>query len=309
MDKLKKLMDWGKYHPSLIFNFDETMLYPGKRKMKVLVRAGSAKPVEKIMQKDKHVTFGLCITANGSYVKPLVIFPLKTLPNLPYLALDFFAITGQENGWINAEIYQQWLINIFIPHVRQQRAHLQDPSLRALLIVDGHSSHANDISTALCTQENIDVIVFPAHSSATLQPLDLGVNGAFKAILARHFKVKDNESVDERRARLLAVSVQCLQSALTPLYICEGFSKTGIFPFSREAPLNSELVIDPVDQIDQPRPAKRTRGPRISNQILTYGRPLPTVYLSVEPPSLPQLSPAPATHDSLINPETLMYLH
>jgi DDE superfamily endonuclease len=299
-------MSTHQYHPSLIFNFDETMLYPGKRKMKVLVRANQKKPIEKILKKEEHITFGLCIAANGSFARPLCIFPLKTLPPLPYLALNFLAISGQENGWINAKIYQEWLLQVFIPHVLQQREFLGDPSLRALLIIDGHSSRDDSVSTALCAQHGIDVIVLPAHSSSILQPLDLGVNGAFKTILSTHFKLQKDEDREAKRARLLAVSVMCLQSALTPLYICDGFSKTGIFPFSKEAPLKSELVIDPTDQLDLSRPSKKRRGPGISNRILTDGQPLPTVYLTVIPPNTPQLPSIPPHQDYLLDPATIM---
>ena len=68
----------------------------------------------------------------------------------------------------------------------------------------------------------------------------------------------------------------CLTSAMTPLYIMEGFSKTGICPFSVEAPLNSELVIDPIEKIDPLPPKKKKRGHGISGKFLIEGKPLPT---------------------------------
>lgn len=309
MQKLKGLMDEHQYHPAFIFNFDETMLHPGKRRLKVLVRAGCKRPIEKILKKGRHISFGLCVSAVGSYTQPLVIFPLKTLPPLPESVIKFFAISGQENGWINAEIYKEWVVHKFIPHVQALRD--SDPyfsNARALLIIDGHSSRDNDALNALCALHGIDVIVLPAHSSATLQPLDLGVNGAFKTILGQCWKVVDNEDTETQHARLLAVSTQCLTTAMTPLYITEGFSKTGIFPFSVDAPLSSEMVIDPLDRINLSRPSRKRKSNGISSRILTDGIPHPKVYLYTENSTVPQIFAATLSQEYLLNPEEIMYL-
>jgi hypothetical protein len=144
------------------------------------------------------------------------------------------------------------------------------------------------------------MLVFLAHFSTTSQPLDLGVNGAFKSILNTHWKVKEGESLEKKRARLLFVSVMCLASALTPLWILEGFSKTSIFPFSLEALLNSELVIDPLTHID-PSPFKKKKkcGHGISERLLTGGELVPTVYLSVVSPGVHHLLPVPQGNDFL----------
>lgn len=308
MQKLGIKMAEHQYLPGMIFNFDETMLHPGKKRLKVLMRAGCRKPIEKILSKGKHISFGLCISADGTYLQPLVIFPLKTCPNLTGLAIHFFAITGQENGWMTKEGYKNWLIHVFIPGVWAKRQAMGDLTLRALLFIDGHSSRDNDETTALCAQNLIDVVCFLSHSSATCQPLDLGVNGAFKAILSTHYKIREGEDAEERRARLLSVSTMCLASAMTPLYILEGFSKTGIFPFSVEAPLSSELVVDPIEKIDPLPPKKRKRGHGISGKFLTDGKPLPTVYLCTAPPGIPPLPPVPQGNDFLFNPEEITFV-
>jgi hypothetical protein len=120
------------------------------------------------------------------------------------------------------------------------------------------------------------VLVFLAHSSATSQSFDLGVNGAFKSILNTHWKVKKDKSLEEKRVRLLSINMMCLASALTLLWILKGFSKTGIFPFSLEALLNSELVIDPLTHIDPPLPKKKKCEHGISRRLL-----IGTCYLQI----------------------------
>jgi hypothetical protein len=269
------------------------------------MRGSNKKLIEKIMAKQQHISFALCISADGTYMKPMVIFPLKTCPALSQYALNFFVVTGQENGWMTKEGYLNWLQHIFIPGVNNKCLLLNNLSLRALLLIDRHSSRDNPIATALCAQNNIDVFCFLAHSSATCQPLDLGVNGAFKSLLATHWKIIDGENTEDRRARLLSVSALCLTSAMTPLYIGAGFSKTGIFPFSEAAPLNSELVVDPLSCLAPPVPKKRKRGHGISGKLLTNGEPLPTVYLTVVPPGVFHLPPTSQGNDFLFNPEEM----
>lgn len=305
MQRLKRLLDEHQYIPSLIFNIDETMLHPGKQQLKVLVRAHSKKPIEQTMTKTKHISFGLCVAADGTYVKPLVIFSLKTLPKLSALAINFFAISGQENGWMTKEGYKEWLVQVFIPHVEEIRANLGNFNLRALLLIDGHNSRDQLLCSGLCAQFNIDVFCFVAHSSATCQPLDLGVNGVFKSLLAKELVLDPNETSNELRCRLLSLSVLCLVSVMTPLHILKGFSRTGIYPFSEGAPLKSELVRDPVALAAPPPPPQKKRGPGISGRILTNGIPNQPVYLSYAPPPQLQLPPVPQHGDYLMYPADL----
>jgi hypothetical protein len=106
MNQLKILCDTHYYPSSLIFNIDETMLHLGKNHFKVLIHSTGQRPIQKIEQKGEHITFVLCISANGHYTQPLVIFLLKTLPQLPQSFQELYAYTEQTNGWIDQQIYQ-----------------------------------------------------------------------------------------------------------------------------------------------------------------------------------------------------------
>ena len=57
---------------------------------------------------------------------------------------------------------------MFIPHIKKIGGY-------HILLLDGHSTHVS-LSVALnCKENNITLICIPAHSSYTVQPLDLGV--------------------------------------------------------------------------------------------------------------------------------------
>jgi hypothetical protein len=80
---------------------DETMLHLKKNKFKVLVRSQGHKSIIKMEKKGKHIIFALCIAANRSYVKPLIILPLKTLFELLVSFSNFYAYSRQANRFIN----------------------------------------------------------------------------------------------------------------------------------------------------------------------------------------------------------------
>ena len=292
MSLLADLMKQHHYPASLIFNFDETMVYPGKRRGKLIVRSKGPRPITKILSKGEHITFGICVAADGGKVDPLLILPLQTLPDLPQTLLQFYSVTGQTNGWITENIYELWIRGQFIPYVQDRRAEFGLWNQKALLIVDGHSSRNSDRIIQLLRSHDIDELVLPAHSSTILQPLDLSVNGEFKRKLGENFKQIEGEPADQRRLRLLAVSALALEATLTTLTITKGFSRAGIWPFSAQAPLNSSLIINPIDSIVNQRPKRKKRGPNISGTLLTArgpvtSNPLPS-YTSTQ-----QLGPPP----------------
>lgn len=288
MDKLDGLLKKYNYPPQLIFNMDETMLDSSGHKVKVISQASAPRPFTENEIKMEHITLGLCISASGGYLKPLAILPLKTLPYLDPSILNFYYLTGQENRFINNEIWHQWALTVLIPYVVKMRQQLGlSPNFPALFIVDSHSTRKYEPTILLFQQYNIHVLILPAHSSATLQPLDLSCNGELKRLLKHHFKPVSDEDRPTKRNRLLYTTVECLQQALGGILIKKGFSKAGIYPFSREAPLNSTLVKDAIDGIDFRPPAVKSKAIRFAGKLLTG---TPDAMYRVLPSSLPSSS-------------------
>ncbi len=248
---------------------DETMLEPGETKCKVITHKELSQPYKEKPPKFEHISLVLAISASGGFTRPLCIFPLKTLPPLTPETEKFYAISGQENGFITNEIFHGWIRAVFIPHVNNIRQINRCPHQKALLLVDPHSTQ--DFAPALgeCEEHNILVLTFPAHSSTILQPLDLEVNMELKRVLGNHFKPIKDELKEDRRIRLLDASVHALQIALAGLYIKSSFARAGIWPYSKEAPLNSHLVRDPLNEPVTNKPNKKRRGHQIAGRILT----------------------------------------
>ncbi len=106
---------------------------------KVVIFKDEPSPITTEPGKLEHITLLLTIPIKGDPIKPLVIFPLKTLPPLHEEIMSYYDITGSNKGWINGPILKLWLENQFLSQIyeRRQKYGLNQP---ALVILDNHSS-------------------------------------------------------------------------------------------------------------------------------------------------------------------------
>eukprot|EP01097_Dermamoeba_algensis_P009468 TRINITY_DN6653_c0_g1_i1.p1 TRINITY_DN6653_c0_g1~~TRINITY_DN6653_c0_g1_i1.p1 ORF type:complete len:391 (+),score=76.61 TRINITY_DN6653_c0_g1_i1:64-1173(+) len=199
MEKFREKIDKEVYSPSLIMNFDETFLFPGRTKVKVIVPSQLNNPALGISPiKSEHITLAACICADGKSLKPLIIFPLKTLPTLPSSLPHPISFTGGPSGWMTTDGFLLWIKHIFLPAVTEKRQKLGNPSAKALLIYDNHSSRHNTSISHLFASNNIDVFPIPPNTSHILQPLDLTVFGVFKKTLKCSYKPQQGDPLQIR---------------------------------------------------------------------------------------------------------------
>lgn len=71
-------------------------------------------------------------------------------------------------GWTNDDLGLAWLEQVFDRYTRQKARRRW-----RLLIVDGHGSHITTAWIDYCLSHGILLMVFPPHSTHTLQPLDV----------------------------------------------------------------------------------------------------------------------------------------
>ncbi len=303
---LKSVLEARRYNPSLIFNFDETFLSPGDIRIKFVCRADGPRPIKKIVKLGKHITLALCVSADGSHLKTLCILPLVNLPDFKSMNAgeleEKFMYSGQPAGWENAEIFQLWIEQCFVPTVERIRQQFGTGESPALLIVDGHGSRDNPDIEKLLKQHDIDMLVIPAHSSHILQPLDLTVTGIFKHELGKLFRPNFDESLESQRIRLLRAADLALYSAFRSDHVRNGFSRAGIHPFNIAAPLTSPCLVDAAVEKPVEVPKKRRRRETISGKI--FGAVASSTALSsVNPSASASSSPNPnVASSSLVVP-------
>lgn len=303
MRDLGEILKKYQITPEFIYNMDETMLEVGTGHMKVISTKDAPRAYVIAPPNSEHITLALCITAAGDYVKPLCILPLKELPRLHPHTESFFYLSGQENGSITKQLFENWAVGAFLPHLNEAREITGKKDGWALLLVDGHKSRDHMPTILTMDAHKVVILVLPAHSSTVLQPLDLTCNHEVKRLLATYFTIRKGEGREEMRLRLLETAAGVLEMALASLVIKNGFSRAGIWPFSQDGCLKSSLVRNPLDEVINEAPPKKPRRIGISGKMLNQRvdavaasqfkviqLPAPPTILALPPPPVPILS-------------------
>ncbi len=260
---------WGncwekkRFLPSFIFNMDETQVFESNRgrNVKVVTRRGVKKIGKKFKLGGKHVTAVVTIAADGTHLETLLLRARKTvdLQEVKEMLEMEVAIGTTAKGWMERSMFLKWVEEIFIPSVKERR--LKFGNQPAALLVDGHNSRTNLEAIKLLRENNIDLIVFPAHSSHIIQPLD---NACFRSFKSTFRKIREWEN-DVSVFKLLK---HALQIGLANLTVESSFKNTGIWPIQFEMVSEDGLLNSRPKEMDEKKPEKRKRF-NINNSILT----------------------------------------
>ncbi len=132
------------------------------------------------------------------------------------------------SGWINEELFSQWFdhfLNFYQP------VHRSSPSL---LIMDGHTSHTNNLQLVTKAKaNNVILLVLPSHCTHKIQPLDVAVFKGLKTYYDRAVEswlhAHPGRAVQENNvAELFA---DAWGKAATVRNAVSGFQKSRINPF------------------------------------------------------------------------------
>lgn len=99
-----------------------------------------------------------CCNAAGNFLSPVVIIKgvnkkPEFLDGLPH-GSDVYM--SKKSAYVNAELFQKWPVQHFIPGKRQGKV---------IWILDGHSSHTNSVEMLETAEEN-GIILFVCQATA-----------------------------------------------------------------------------------------------------------------------------------------------
>lgn len=186
--------------------------YSDSRKQLVVVTQETKGPVNyPVKRTNDHTTFLACITADGSYLKPLVVVKRKTIEARVFRApiFDKIYICENESGFITSSIFDDWLSQILIPYIVEKRKqhNYHGP---AVLILDGCSCHYTPALYRLCSEHSIKIFFLPPHSSNQTQPLDLVVFHLHKDKIRQFIKLDSEDSMLCEKLKLLYSAFQSI---------------------------------------------------------------------------------------------------
>ena len=176
------------------------------------------------------VTAVECICADGSSLPAFIIFKGENISRqwIPANIHNDWRFRCNTKGWTSNIHGLQWLREVFEPTTREKA----DGKPR-LLICDGHDSHITASWIAHCMKNNIIFMVLPPHSSHLTQPLDVGVFGPLKTLMASAIEPLISTELHRiLKAEWLSAYMEAHNDAFSTRNIQAGFRGAGIQPFN-----------------------------------------------------------------------------
>jgi len=176
-------------------------------------------------------TLVLCVTADGSKLKPMVIFKRKT--NIREKVTDKVIVRYNEKGWMNEEIMCDWLNTVW------RSRHQGFFNNKSMLILDSMNAHKTTKVLELMARNHVIPAIIPGGLTKKLQPLDISINKPFKSHMRqlwRDWMASDNHTYTKtgrmRRASYAQICswVSIAWNKITTETIINGFRHPQLIP-------------------------------------------------------------------------------
>lgn len=230
MNTLSRLYAEHELLPHLIFNTDETKTEP--KFPKVLARKGVRTAYILTPPPLPHTSIVGCINAAGESMPPTIINIGKNIQSTWFEdAAPGVSFASSDSGWINDKIFLSWF-DLFVKFVDTKR----QPTQKALLIFDGHSSHITIELVKKAALNNILLLQLPPHTTHRVQPLDLSCFFTWHREFGRevHQHVVRNPKVAVNKDTFARMMRPAWDKAMSKDNILAGFKKAGIWPFDQQ---------------------------------------------------------------------------
>ena len=216
--------------PRNVYNMDETgVLLSYHISMKVLVAKGDRTKYRSLPLKREMVTAIECVSTNGRFLDPLIIWPTASHRSAWTSAeTPDWQYAHSLNGYTDKAISLHWIKYVFEPQTRG----IARGSPR-LLINDGFGTHEFLEILEFCHEHNIILCRLPSHTSHKTQVCDVGVFGPVKAAYRDEVEQTyrgGSGVVDKRHFPLLYKRAR--EKAMTRRTIVSAWSRAGLFPLN-----------------------------------------------------------------------------
>lgn len=184
----------------------------------------------KNMENGELSTAVIYMSASGIFVPPmLIILRVRMKPQFLEGVPPGTLTVAHKSGWMQLDLFDKWFIH-FLTHIQASKTN------PALLILDGHKTHTQNISIIDKARVNgVTILCLPPHCSHRLQPLDL----SFLTPLSTFYSQELEIWLRNHPGRCITVSEvpslfgRAYLRASTPINAINGFAKTGLYPINR----------------------------------------------------------------------------
>jgi len=247
-----------------VYNMDETgvmLSMPGS--VKVLVGKDDIRDYRGARIKRTTVTAIECISADGRYLKPMIIWPATThRSNWTTFPTPGWQYACSESGYTDSKISLEWLKHIFDPQTKE-RAN-EKPRV---LICDGFGTHGTLEILEYCFENNVILCRLPSHTSHKLQPCDVAVFAPLKSAYRERVERLERGGVNTiGKEHFTSLYSPARETAFTSKNIKAGFAASGLVPFHPDRVLRD--IPKPPAELTIPKADEVKVGPRPTDEIL-----------------------------------------
>lgn len=227
---------------SRIYNLDETAFMLCPRSEKVIGIRGQKNVCEVVTAPEKEsITVLSNVCADGKIAPTMIVFPGMRLPQGIKLSVpDSWAISRSEKGWMNGEVFFEYVANIFYPWLLEQNTNFP-----IVLFLDGHSSHLTYHLSKFCSDKQIVLVALYPNSTHVLQPLDVAIFKPLKQSWSRKVHDWRMKHCHEHLTKYIFAPMlkEVLDQSLKEKTVQNGFRKCGLFPWDQNAVEYSKLDV------------------------------------------------------------------
>ncbi len=259
-DLLENQVDKLKFTGDRIFNCDETGITVNPKGHSKIIALKGRRQVGTVTsaERGQTVTAEICVSASGSYVPPMLIYPRKRMQQEFETGLPSGAWAEvQETGWMTKELFLTW----FKRFVTFTGASKERP---VLLVLDGHKTHTKNLELIdMAREKGVVLLCLPPHCSHRLQPLDV----AFMKPLSGYYEnevrtwLRTNPGKVVTLHQISSLFGKAFVRSATMTTAVNGFRKTGIWPVDRNVFDKSDFL--PSATTDVPLPIADITGDEV----------------------------------------------
>jgi hypothetical protein len=201
------------------------------------------------------ITLLVCICGNGSSLPPGLLFA-STNSSIQSSWVEGIQagkheafVSSSPNGWSNNDTGLAWLEQVFNRYTKEKAR--KDPRAWRLLILDGHGSHITMDFINYCDQNRILLMVFPPHSTRTLQPLDVvmfkPLSTAYSNELVQHLHNAQG-LIPITKGDFFPLFWEAWTTSFSEELILKAFKATGIWPTNGQVILKRFIKSTPEEE-------------------------------------------------------------
>ncbi|XP_012540412.1 uncharacterized protein LOC105838982 [Monomorium pharaonis] len=265
-DVLDAAFEEYNYPPDRIFNVDATCLTILPTEIPQIIGRKDKRQISMLTPTEKRssITVICAMSAAGTFVPPMIIFPRKDMTNLLMKGAPPCAIgVANQSGWVQSNLFIQW----FKHFINKIKPNQHDP---ILLLLDGHYSHIKNIELMDLSKEHfVKIISFPSDTTHELQPLDKSFMGPLMSSYAEEVKtwthttqkpVTENDVMD----LFGRAYIKCQTAEIA----ISGFKLTGIYPRNRHIYFNTDLTQKEIQEEHSNNPLNEPQTPMFAFETL-----------------------------------------